>query len=46
MKNNISVHYIEGKKELDVRGSVHHTIIHIENPTKCNGASKLYFIFL
>jgi len=23
---------------LDVRGSVHHSIIHIENPTRCNSA--------
>ena len=30
---------------LDVRGSVHHSIIHKENPTKCNSVSKFYFIF-
>jgi len=25
---------------LDVRGSVYHSIIHIENPTWCNSVSK------
>ena len=28
----------------DVRGSVHHSIIHKENPTRCNSVSKFYFI--
>ena len=28
---------------LDVRGSVHHSIIHIKNPTRCNSVSKFYF---
>jgi len=31
---------------LDVRGSVHHSIIHIKNPTRCNSVSKFYFIFI
>jgi hypothetical protein len=31
---------------LDVRGSVHHSIIHIESPTRCNSVSKFYFIFI
>jgi len=31
---------------LDVRGSVHHSIIHIENPTRCNSVSKFYFKFI
>jgi len=31
---------------LDVRGYVHHSIIHIENPTRCNSVSKFYFIFI
>jgi len=26
--------------KLDVRGSVHHSIIHKENPTRCNSVSK------
>ena len=30
----------------DVRGSVHHRIIHIRNPTRCNSVSKFYFIFI
>jgi len=30
----------------DVRGSVHHSIIHIENPTRCNSVSKFHFIFI
>jgi hypothetical protein len=30
--------------KLDVRGSVHHNIIHKENPTRCNNVSKFYFI--
>ena len=29
-----------------VRGSVHHIIIHKENPTRCNSVSKFYFIFI
>jgi len=29
----------------DVRGSVHHSMIHIETPTRCNSVSKFYFIF-
>jgi len=32
--------------KLDVCGSVHHSIIHIENPTRCNSVSKLYFTFI
>jgi hypothetical protein len=31
---------------LDVRGYVHHSIFHIENPTICNSVSKFYFIFI
>jgi len=27
-------------KKFDVRGSVHYSIIHIENPTRCNSVSK------
>jgi hypothetical protein len=27
----------------DVRGSVHYSIIHIENPTRCNSVSKFLF---
>ena len=40
--------YLEGQKFilLDVWGSVHHSIIHIENPTKCHSVSKFYFIFI
>ena len=30
----------------DVHGSVHHSIIHKENPTRCNIVSKFYFIFI
>jgi len=30
----------------DVRGSVHHSIIHIKNPTRCSSVSKFYFIFV
>jgi len=33
-------------KILDVCGSMHHSIIHIENPTRCNSVSKFYFIFI
>jgi len=29
----------------DVRGSVHHSIIHKENPTRCNSVSEFYPIF-
>jgi len=32
--------------ELNVRGSVHHSIIHKENSTKCNSVSKCYFVFI
>ena len=31
---------------LDVRGCGHHSIIHTENPTRCNSVSKYYFIFI
>ena len=27
----------------DVRGSVHHSIIHKENPKRCNNVSKFYY---
>jgi len=30
----------------DVSGSVHHSVIHKENPTRCNSVSKFYFIFI
>jgi hypothetical protein len=30
----------------DVRGSVHHSVIRIENPTKWNSVLKFYFIFI
>jgi hypothetical protein len=29
-----------------VRGSVHHSIIHIGNPTRCNSVPKFYLIFI
>jgi len=32
--------------KLDVRGSVHHSIIHKEYPTRCNSVSKFYFMFI
>ena len=31
--------------KLDVCGSVHHSIIHKENPTRCNSVSKFHFVF-
>jgi hypothetical protein len=31
---------------LDIHGSVHHSIIHIKNPTRCNSVSKLNFMFI
>jgi hypothetical protein len=31
--------------KLDVRGSVHHIIIHKKPPTRCNSISIFYFIF-
>jgi len=34
------------RKWVDVRGSVHHSTIHKENPTRCNSVSKFYFIFI
>jgi len=30
----------------DVCGSLHHSIIHKENPTRCNSVSKFYFLFI
>jgi len=30
--------------ELDVRGSVHHSIIHTENPKRCTSVSDLMFM--
>jgi hypothetical protein len=32
--------------KLDFRGSVHHSIIHKEIPTRCSSISKFYFIFM
>jgi hypothetical protein len=32
--------------KLDVRGSVYHSVIHKQNPTRCNSVSKFYFIFM
>jgi hypothetical protein len=31
---------------IDVGGSVHHSIIRIENPKRCHSVSKFYFIFI
>jgi len=31
---------------VDVCGFVHHSIIHIENPTRCHSVPKFYFIFI
>jgi len=31
---------------LDLRGSLHRSIIHKENPTRCNSVSIFYFIFI
>jgi hypothetical protein len=31
---------------LDICGSMHHSIIHIKNPTQCNSVSKSYFIYM
>ena len=31
--------------KFDVRGSVHHSIIHIKIPARCNSVSKFYFKF-
>jgi len=28
---------------LDVRGSVHHSTIHKENPTRCNSVSNFFY---
>jgi len=39
-------HDVRQIQVLDVRGSVHHSIIHIKNPKKCNSVSKFYFIFI
>jgi hypothetical protein len=41
--------YVDGWADtlkLNVCGSVHHSIIHKENPTRCNSVSKFYLIFL
>jgi len=32
--------------KLDVCGSVHLSITHIENPIRCHGVTKFYFIFI
>jgi len=32
--------------DVHVRGSVHRSIIHKENPTRCNSVSKFYSIFI
>ena len=33
-------------QKFDICGSMHHSIIHIEDPTRCNSVSKFYFIFI
>jgi hypothetical protein len=33
-------------QKFDICESVHRSIIHIENPTRCNSVSKFYFIFI
>jgi hypothetical protein len=38
--------YTEVCKVLDVRGPVHHTIIHVKNPTRCNSLPKFCFKFM
>jgi hypothetical protein len=30
-------------QDLDVHGSVHHSIKHKKNPTRCNNVSKFYY---
>ena len=34
---------VEYRNRFDVRGSVHHSIIHKENPTRCNSVLKFLF---
>jgi hypothetical protein len=36
----------EHRPELHVCGSIHHNLIHIENPTRCHSVWKFYFIFM
>jgi len=38
--------YVLPDFELDVRGFVHHNIIHIKNPTRYNSVSHFYFRFM
>jgi len=38
--------FIEMYDLRDVRGSMHHSIIHKENPTRCNVISVCYFIIM
>jgi len=35
-----------GSGGFDVRGSVHHSIIHIRNATGCNSVSNFYFTII
>ena len=38
------LHNAKCRFQFDVYGSVHHSIIHIGNPTKCHSVTKFYFI--
>jgi hypothetical protein len=45
--HNLHVYRVCNKQiTLDVCGSVHRSIICIENPTRCNSVSKFYFILI
>jgi hypothetical protein len=39
-------HITKKHVRLDVRGSVHHSTIYEENPTRCNNVLKLYYSIL
>ena len=45
-KWSYSFYCMEFIPEFDVCGSVRHSIIHIEKPTRCHSVSKFYFIFI
>jgi hypothetical protein len=42
----VNFYSLFGVCKLDVRGSVHHSIIHKENPTRCNSVSDFFISYL
>jgi len=46
LEQDISITWQTTCRKRDVRGSVHHSIIHKENPKRCNSSSKCIIPYL